>query len=329
MITGPENALLDRLAAEGVAPWLTTDDRGNPSPEWAGSLSGEHSWFGFLLPDHTEPLPVAREACDAMRSVYDSSGGRDGYVSVPVDQRLTHDPDALVEAARTVHAEVCRPNLLVRIPATDAGIHAYRDCLAEGVGVHGTAILSLERYRRVLDAHIAGAERAMESGIRLLEITGITSFPVGLFDKEINRRLGALPGHTAAAHRNRAGTALARLAYRTRETHLEGWWWRVLRAAGARPPRLLWTGVRPWHVPELIGWNTAQALTRSTLESAAGRHPLRGDNMLNTHPQAHRVLENLRGLGVDPAAVIHELENDFSLLPQDPVSPDLPENPAG
>ncbi|WP_019853340.1 transaldolase family protein [Actinopolyspora mortivallis] len=310
MIIGPENDLLDRLTAEGVTPWLVGDVRGTSRvPEGIRTTLSRHSWLGALLRTDATSHTTVREVCDALRHVHEASAGRDGYVSAAVLPCHAHETEALVDTAAWLHATVDRPNLLVRIPATEAGIHAYRKCLARGIGVHSTCVLSPERYRRVLEAHVVGSEQAMAASTRLHRITAVASLPVGLVDAEVNRRLDALRTERSTQLRDRAGTALARLAYRVRETRLDGWWWRVLRAAGARPPRLLWTTLRARHVSRLIGWNTAQALSPSVLESAARHHPPQGDTMLETHTRAQHTLEELCELGVDLRAVFDDLEN--------------------
>ncbi|ASU79666.1 hypothetical protein CDG81_16890 [Actinopolyspora erythraea] len=308
MITQAASELLECLAAEGVVAWMTGDVRDSLPKREFGRLIDSGKWFGETLRHHAESPSLVRRACDDFRKTYEETGARDGYVSVPLRPAPGDDAQALVDAARSMRREVGRPNLLVQLPATDAGISAYQECLTRGIGVNSTGILSVERYRRVLDAHLTGTERALEDGVHLHDITAVTSLPVGILDAEVNRELDLSSSAEAVANRNRAGTAVARLVYRQRETYLSGDWWRVLRTAGARPPRLMWTDLRAWHVPALVGWNTAQAVSPSVLESAAARHCLRGDNLLNTHLRANRTVRTLRALGSDPELVARSLE---------------------
>lgn len=296
--------LLKQLAAEGVSPWLVAA-KGSEFPQ--GSVAPA------LLHGAVAPLPAlgtVRSACDALRETFRESEGRRGRVSVPVDPRLVHDAEALVAAARSVHGDVGRSNLFVRIPATRAGLAALEGCLALGISVDVDLIFSAERYGEVLGACLAGMERALAAGLRLQLISAVTSVPVGLLDAEVNSRLMALPVQQMwmAEAQDTAAVAVAREMYRVREQRLDGDWWRVLRAAGALPPQLLWTEVRPRHISSLIGWNTAQAAPLDVLEAAAADHQLRGDTLLNGHTEARRALDALDGLGIRMADVAQELE---------------------
>ncbi|MCJ1678534.1 transaldolase [Streptomyces sp. APSN-46.1] len=303
MLRQPAIGLLKRLAAEGVSPWMTVADGEEFIPGFHGAVAPVLA------------LETVRRACDALGNAFVESGGRQGRVSVPVDPWLGHDAESMVSAARSVHGDVGRPNLLIRIPATGAGLAALEECLSLGISVHADLIFSAERYEEVLGAYLAGMERALSRGLWLRRIAVVTSVPVGVLDAEVNSRLAAPanpgsanPGVTAAGARDTAAVAVARQLYRVREQRLGGEWWRVLRVAGAAPPGLLWTEVRPRHVSSLVGWNTAQAVTRGVLEAAAAAEQLRGDTLLNAHAEARRALDALDGLGIRMADVARELE---------------------
>ncbi|MGW5401032.1 transaldolase family protein, partial [Streptomyces sp. NPDC003952] len=256
------------------------------------------------------PRPAARRSCDTLQGLFVASAGRYGRVSVPVDPHTAHAAKALVAAARQVHADVGRPNLLTRIPATRAGLLALEDCLALGISVEVCLVFSAERYEQALGACLSGMERALAAGLDLRGIMATASVPVGVLDAEVNARLAALPGpapRTARA-RDTAALAVARAVYRVREQRLTTSWWKVLQAAGATPPGLLWTTAGPRHVSALIGWNTAQAVSPEVLETAALDGELRGDTLLGAHEEGRRALEALEGLGIRMPEVARALE---------------------
>ncbi|WP_275675034.1 transaldolase family protein [Streptomyces sp. MUM 178J] len=341
--------LLKRLAAEGVSPWLADSGRGGVTGGAPDQLTDARLFRGAVRPP-SSPAD-ARRACDALWPVHEASGGHDGHVSVPVNPGIAHDAQALTEEARRIHREVGRPNLLVRIPATSAGLVALGACVADGIGVDSALVFCAERYGQVLDAFFSGMERALASGLALQTIACVASFPVGPLDSEANARLGGRPrpqgarggpaavpgaagaraagpasetpgipgGPAAAKAREAAGrtraceaggraraceavdtaaVAVARQVFRVREERLASEWWRVLRAGGARPPRLLWTEPHSRHIASLIGWNTAIAMPLDILETASDELELLGDTLLNTHGEGRRALAALERHGV-------------------------------
>ncbi|MFI2431585.1 transaldolase family protein [Streptomyces sp. NPDC018960] len=297
--------LLKQLVAEGVAPWLAPAD-GDELDLAVRQRTLEDSFQGALAAPGT-PLSVVRAACDALLPGY-CADGSSGQVSVPVDARLARDAEALVDAGRMLHAAVRRPNALVRLPMTAASRTAMAELLSLGIGVHASLVLTGERYGQVLDAYVQGMERALAAGVRLGDVPVVVSFPVGLFDAEADARLtrlGAPPDHPARAT---AGPAMARRMFRLREQRLAGGWWRVLRADGALPPRLLWTTGGAAGVHRLVGWNTAHALTPAEVEEAARLGGLHGDTLLGEHTRADAALTTLEDLGVTPHEVATVLE---------------------
>ncbi|MFC9296419.1 transaldolase family protein [Streptomyces sp. NPDC057011] len=302
--------LLKQLASEGVSPWLA-DVSGVAL--LAGPQADPMAVDAAYLQGVVAPVAssaAVRRSCDALRDVFHASEGVHGRVSVPVDPRYADDAQALIEAARSGRSEVGRANVLMRIPATAAGLVALEECLSIGICVDADLIFSVERYQEVLDAVLRGLERAFMAGLPLVGIVATASVPVGLLDAEVNARLAALPvrGMQAAAAHGTAALAVARQIYRVREQRLGGSWWRVLRAAGAMPPGLLWTAAGPRHVGALIGWNTAQAAAPEVFETAARQVSLRGDTLLNAHAEGRGALDALEALGVSMADVAAVLE---------------------
>ncbi|MCX3059253.1 transaldolase family protein [Streptomyces beihaiensis] len=305
MVSQEAVLLLKQLAAEGTVPWLSPD--GADALDTAVGQRAFHDSFRGTLVTPGTPLSLIRAACDALLPVYAADRGA-GHVSVPVGGATARDPEALVDAARMLHAAVRRPNVLMRLPMSAPGRAALVRLLAHAIGVHASMVLTTERYGQVLDAYVQGMERALAAGVRLHDVPVVVSFPVGLLDAEVGARLtrlGAAPGHPARAT---AGPAMARGMFRLREQRLAGGWWRVLRADGALPPRLLWTTGGAASVSRLVGWNTAHALSPAALEEAARRGGLSGDTLLGEHDRADSALAALRRLGVslDEAAAAVE-----------------------
>ncbi|MFF1414172.1 transaldolase family protein [Streptomyces sp. NPDC058289] len=305
MVSQEARDLLKQLVSEGVSPWLSA--RGPEEFETSARppVLGNH--FHNALAPPGSSLALLRRTCDLLRPVFEATEGAVGHVSVPVSPLRAHDTHAFRSAARALHRQLARPNLLVRIPATPAGLEALADCLAEGIGVHASLVFSAERYAEVLDAYVDGLERSLASGRSLGDVAMVASFPVGVFDAEIESRLDGLgvdPGHEV---RGAAGLAVARAMYRLREQRLSGDWWRVLRANGAPQPRLLWTAGGT-DAGALVGWNTALALSVDTLEEAARRANLSGDTLLTREGEAKGALAALERLGIPSARVAAVLE---------------------
>src|SRR4051794_17014687 len=154
-----------------------------------------------------------REACDVLRPQWEASDGVDGRVSIEVDPRLAHDTDKTILQAIELWKIVDRPNLLIKIPATEAGVPAITAVIAEGISVNVTLIFSVERHRLVMDAYLAGLEKAKEAGHDLAKIHSVASFFVSRVDTEIDKRLEKIGGEEALRLRGKAGIANSRLAY--------------------------------------------------------------------------------------------------------------------
>ncbi|MEV4616853.1 transaldolase family protein [Kitasatospora sp. NPDC049258] len=257
-----------------------------------------------------------RLACEELRQVFESTHGYDGLVSMDLDPRLAHDAAATVTEAVELARAVGRRNALVKIPATTAGLSAIRDCVGLGIGVHATEIYSVSRYTQVVAAYFDGLEIALASDHRLSGIASVASLPVGRVDAEVDGLLGELGSEDARALLGQASLAAARLLYRVYEEHLGGERWRTLRAAGARPQRLMWTDTaragrpRPGtgYVESLVSWGTVNAMSLPTLEDAARHSTLRGDTLMGQHEAAQAVLDRLGRLGISYDAVVRRLE---------------------
>lgn len=259
-----------------------------------------------------------RDACDLLRPVYEQTGGVDGRVSIEVDPRLAHDTRATVEAARRLWHTVDRPNLLVKIPATAAGLPAITTALAEGISVNVTLVFALERYRAVMNAFLCGLEDARSAGRDLGAIHSVASFFVSRVDTEVDRRLEDLGTPEALVLRGQAALANARLAFQAYEQTFSTARWQVLSEAGARPQRPLWasTGVKDpaypdtLYVTELVVSGTVNTMPSATLDAVADHGAFTGDTVHGRYEQAATVLDDLERLGVSYAEVTEVLERD-------------------
>ncbi|WP_121710997.1 transaldolase [Streptomyces sp. E5N91] len=259
-----------------------------------------------------------RAAADVLRGVYDASGGRDGRVSIEVDPRLAHDTAATVAEARQLSWLVDRPNVMIKIPATKAGLPAITEVIGAGISVNVTLIFSLERYREVMDAYLAGLEKAQAAGIDLAGIHSVASFFVSRVDSEIDKRLSLLGTEEALGLRGRAALANARLAYEAYENAFAGDRFTALSGARANPQRPLWasTGVKDpafrdtLYVEELVAPGTVNTMPEATLDAAADHGDVRGDTVTGGYAQARADLAAVERLGVSYDEVVEQLEQE-------------------
>ncbi|MBB3665809.1 MULTISPECIES: transaldolase [Prauserella salsuginis group] len=259
-----------------------------------------------------------RNAADVFRDVYTSTGGLDGRVSIEVDPGLARDTDKTVAEAADLWKTVDRPNVLVKIPATEEGLPAITKTLAQGISVNVTLIFSVERYRAVIDAYFAGLEQAKANGHDLSAIQSVASFFVSRVDSEIDKRLEAIGTDEALGLRGEAAIANARLAYAAYEELFSSERWQALKADGANPQRPLWasTGVKnpdysdTRYVDGLVVAGTVNTMPEATLEASADHANVTGDTVSGTAEQAQAVFDKLAAAGIDITDVFITLENE-------------------
>ena len=259
-----------------------------------------------------------RAACDIFMPLYEATDGVDGRVSIEVDPRMAHDTSATVEAAALLSSAVDRPNLLVKIPATVAGLPAISQTLAAGISVNVTLIFSLDRYRAVMNAFLTGLEQAREAGHDLHGIHSVASFFVSRVDTEVDRRLDEIGTEQARALRGRAGIANARLAYHAYEEVFSTPRWENLADDGARPQRPLWasTGVKDpaypdtMYVTELVAPGTVNTMPEKTLDAVIDHAVVTGDTVTGTYAEASKVLDDLEQLGIGYPELTDLLERE-------------------
>jgi transaldolase len=257
-----------------------------------------------------------RAACDILAPVYASTGGLDGRVSIEVDPRLAHDTQATVDQARELWMLVDRPNAMIKIPATTAGLPAITRTLAEGISVNVTLIFSIDRYREVVAAHTAGIARAHDAGVDVSGIESVASFFVSRVDTAVDARLSGSTSALADGLRGRAAIANAHLAWHAYEIHTASDAWRQLAAAGARPQRPLWasTGVKnpdydpTRYVMQLAAPGCVNTVPEATLEAVVSEGRFAGDTVSGRQEAAQSVLEDLAEVGIDFQEICAELE---------------------
>lgn len=260
-----------------------------------------------------------RNACDVLAPQYEASKGVDGRVSIEVDPRLAHDSDQTVAQAVELWKIVDRPNLLIKIPATEAGIPAITKVIAEGISVNVTLIFSVERYELVMGAYIEGLEKASAAGHDLSKIHSVASFFVSRVDTEIDKRLDAIGSDEAKALTGKAGLANARLAYVAYQKVFEEQpRFRALAAAGANAQRPLWasTGVKDPSLPdtlyvgELVAPGTVNTMPEKTMDAFADHGKVNPNSIIGQGPASQEVFDALSGIGVDLTDVFLTLENE-------------------
>ena len=257
-----------------------------------------------------------RDACKVMRPAYDASDTVDGRVSIEVSPGLAHDTAGSVKEAAELWNTVGEPNLYIKIPGTKEGWPAITETLANGIPVNVTLIFGLEQYQHVMEAFIAGLEKARDNGHDLAKVQSVASFFVSRVDTEIDKRLDAIGGHDEL--KGRAGVANARVAYKAYEEFFSSDRWASLEADGARKQRPLWasTGVKnpdyrdTMYVDDLVVANTVNTMPEKTLDAVRDHSDIQGDQVTNHYDDADQVMAALADAGIDYDDVIDTLERE-------------------
>lgn len=254
-----------------------------------------------------------QQGCDVLRPAYDASDQVDGRVSIEVEPALARDTDGTVAMAAKLWHQVDRPNLFIKIPATQEGLPAIAASIAEGISINITLIFSLERYRGVMDAYLYGLEQAAAEGRDLSTIHSVGSFFVSRMDSEVDKRLAA-----NSPLRGKAGIANARLAYQAYEEVFGGERFAALAAKGAHRQRPLWasTGVKDpaypdtMYVEELIAPNTVNTMPEKTMRAFADHGEVSPDTVTGNYDESRALIAALEEQGISYAEVVTLLENE-------------------
>jgi transaldolase len=267
----------------------------------------EHLFLSLALRD-------VADACDLLRPVWERTRARDGYVSIEVEPTLAGDTQATIAQATDFHEAIARPNLLVKIPATDAGVPAIEGMTARGYSINVTLIFSLRRHRQIAEAYLRGLERLVAAGGDPGRVHSVASFFVSRVDTETDRRL-AEAGRDDL--RGRLGIANARLAYQQYKELFSGERWETLASRGATTQRCLWASTSTkdpslrdtLYVEELIGPETVSTMPAETIRAFQdhGRVEVRLERDLQ---EAQYLFNQLYAAGVDYEDVVATLERE-------------------
>ena len=331
-----DNLRRDWLHDQQLAELVALGVRGitsNPTI-FANAISGQDTYddeFRSLARDHTveEAYWVMattdiKDALAMLRPTYDESDGEDGFVSLEVSPARAHDTDGTVQDARQLHDSIAQPNLLVKVPATLAGVPAIETLIGEGRSINVTLIFGLDRYDEVMEAYLRGLEALVAAGreSELARVASVASFFVSRVDTEVDRRLEALAGGDTGdagilALRGTAAVAQAQVAYQHFHRTFSGERWEALASLGARVQRPLWASTSTknpaysdlLYVDNLIGPASVNTMPEPTLRAFEDHGTLH--RTVDADPDAaEAVLARLGEVGIDMEDVEQTLEDE-------------------
>ena len=256
-----------------------------------------------------------RAACDLFAEIYSASKGIDGRVSIEVDPRLANKTQETIDEGIALHALVARPNVMIKVPATKAGLPAITALIGRGISVNVTLIFSLERYGEVIDAFIAGMEKAKGAGLDLASIHSVASFFISRIDSSVDKELKAI-GNTDLL--GKVAVANAHRAYALFLDKFNQLSWKALEESGALVQRPLWasTGVKDpaysdtLYVDTLVAPHTVNTMPQSTLDAFLDHGVVKSDAITSHMESASKILAELSSLGISLDAITAALEAD-------------------
>ena len=250
-------------------------------------------------------------ACDLLRGVYEQSGGVDGRVSIEVDPRLAYQSEATIAEGKELWDRIDRPNLLIKVPATSAGLPAITALIAQGISVNVTLIFSLQQYREVVQSFQEGIKERVAAGLSVEGIASVASFFVSRMDTEIDKRLNAIGTPEALSLRGQAGIANARLAYRAFEELFADW-----RHGWVQRPLWASTGVKDpsysdtMYVDQLVAENCVNTMPEATLRAVADHGSVVPQSAATGFTEAEALFSSLENLGISYNEVVELLERE-------------------
>ena len=260
------------------------------------------------------------DAADQLDSVYDERDGRDGFVSIEVDPKLADDTERTIDEARRIFKTIDRPNVLIKVPATSAGIPAIRTLISEGINVNVTLIFAIERYEQVMDAYLDGLTQRRQAGRPIRHVASVASFFVSRVDTLVDQLLAeriAAGGQSLAGLRGQAAIANAKIAYDRYKAVFESSRFAELRAAGGRVQRPLWASTSTKnpdysdtkYVDTLVGPDTVNTLPPQTL-AALRDHGNAARSIDQYVEEAYALIEKLATVGIRMKDVTDQLLTD-------------------
>ena len=272
----------------------------------SGIRSPQELFFDLALDD-------VRRAADELRPIHESSSGRDGFVSFECTPDLADDTPATIEQALELWERLARPDVMIKVPATEAGIPAIEELTARGVNVNITLLFALARYEQVIEAYLAGLERRLASGEPIDTVASVASFFVSRVDAKVDPLLPE-----GSALRGRVAIANAQLAYARQLAHFDEDQprWHALSEAGARPQRPLWASTATkdpaysdvLYIEELIAPDVVSTVPEATLRAFADHGEVRPAAFAPA--AAGETLRRAARAGIDLDAITAELERE-------------------
>jgi transaldolase len=262
-----------------------------------------------------------RDACDIFRPVYDSTGQRDGFVSIEVSPAAAHDALGTVSEGARLWSGVGRPNVMIKVPGTPEGATAVTRLIADGINVNITLLFSLHAYQSVIDAYMSGLEERVAAGKKVEGIASVASFFVSRVDSEVDKRLDALLSSASPERRARIDTlkgkaaiANAKLAYQIFKREFASPRWKALEAKGAGVQKVLWASTSTknpayrdvMYVEQLIGPHTVNTLPPATMEAFRDHGEVARTVDANI-ADAERIIRELGELGISIDDVTQKL----------------------
>src|SRR4051812_44276955 len=256
-----------------------------------------------------------KRACDILRPVWDDGNGRDGWVSLEVEPDIASDTDATRREAKRLSEMVDRPNVFIKIPATEPGLQAIEDSIADGIPINVTLIFSLERYKKVAEAYVKGLERLVEDGGEPSKLAAGASFFVSRVDTEADKRLDDVDGGKEL--QGKLAIANARLAYQAYKEIFSGERWEKLADKGASAQRCLWASTSTKnedyrdviYVEELIGADTVNTMPVETVEAFQDHGNVEA-TLEQGVDEARELLQKLEDAGIEYDDVTRVLEEE-------------------
>lgn len=311
------HALPARIKNSGVVGVTT-----NPSI-FSAAISGAAEYAADIAAMKSAPVDEVvkklttddvRQACDLFTSLYQTTHGVDGRVSIEVDPRLAHDTQGTIAAGKELWSIIGRPNVMIKVPATVEGLPAITALIAAGISVNVTLIFSVKRYGQVIEAYMKGIEQCEDP----TQVHSVASFFISRIDSSIDALLKKNASPEAAALLGKAAIANAHLAYQLFAEKFASDRWKALASRGAHKQRPLWasTGVKDpayedtRYVVELIAPDTVNTMPQSTLDALIDHGVVRGNTITGNYAAAVEILKALSALGISLDEVTNELEID-------------------
>lgn len=317
--TGGLKALIDNDGLKGVTSNPSIFEKAiAESDEYADALKTFQDRSDHTVSQIYEHLAIAdiQAAAEVLHPVFERTNGLDGYISLECSPYLANDTQATIVEALRLHQAVDRPNLMIKVPATPAGIPAIRELTGRGLSINITLLFSLDAYEQVVEAYLSGLEQWREAGGDLSKIASVASFFLSRIDTSVDKRLDKLSDKALAdGLRGKAAIASAKLAYARYQARFSGPRWEALAAAGARPQRLLWASTSTknpayrdtLYVEALIGRDTVNTIPPATMDAFRDHGIVTPDAVEQGVDEARALLAALEQQGVSMKAVTDEL----------------------